>query len=137
MIRVLFDTNVFVAALISDAGAPAELIALWQRGEFDIVVSPLLLAELERVLRRPRLRRWIAKEDVRQLLEILGRSCPLVADPPKAASVCRDPHDDYLFAVALAGRCQAVVSGDDDLLSVASPPVPVVSPRAMVDLLAR
>ncbi|HEV3319215.1 MAG TPA: PIN domain-containing protein [Solirubrobacteraceae bacterium] len=45
MPRIVLDCNVFVAALLSPQ---------WADGDFDLVVSPLLLAELEKVLSRPK-----------------------------------------------------------------------------------
>lgn len=39
---------------------------------------------------------------------------------------CRDPDDDYLFALAHA-RAAALVSGDDDLLELAGK-IPVFTP---------
>ena len=40
-------------------------------------------------------------------------------DPaPLAKLVCRDPDDDMVLALALAAKVDAIVSGDDDMLSL-------------------
>lgn len=52
MARVVVDPNVLVAALISPRGAPAALYGALAGGRFELIASPLLLAELERVLSR-------------------------------------------------------------------------------------
>lgn len=57
MLRVVIDPGVLVSAHISGQGAPAELIRRWIEGQIDILVSPLLLEELDGVLHRPKLRR--------------------------------------------------------------------------------
>jgi predicted nucleic acid-binding protein len=49
--RVVLDCNVFVSALLSPSGSPAQVLDRWADGDFDVIVSPLLFAELERVLR--------------------------------------------------------------------------------------
>lgn len=49
--------------------------------------------------------------------------------PPK---VTGDPKDDYLVALALSSGCDAIVSGDKDLVAYGGPP-PVVSPRSLLD----
>ena len=54
--RAVLDTNVLVAGLISAQGTPAELLRLWRRGAFVVVVSPRLLGELVRVPTRPKIR---------------------------------------------------------------------------------
>jgi putative PIN family toxin of toxin-antitoxin system len=54
VLRIVLDCNVFVSALLSPNGSPAQVLDRWADGDFDVIVSPLLLAELERVLRRPK-----------------------------------------------------------------------------------
>jgi predicted nucleic acid-binding protein len=44
--RAVLDTNVYVSALLAPAGSPAQILERWADGEFDVIVSPLLLAEL-------------------------------------------------------------------------------------------
>ena len=51
--RVILDTNVLLSALLSSRGAPAKLLAAWERKLFTLVISDELLAELRAVLRRP------------------------------------------------------------------------------------
>jgi predicted nucleic acid-binding protein len=44
--------------------------------------------------------------------------------------VCRDPDDDVVLGTAVAGRCDAIVTGDKDLLGlVRFREIAVVSPR--------
>jgi uncharacterized protein len=54
--RVVLDCNVFVSALLAPNGTPAQILDRWADGGFDLIVSPLLLAELETVLSRPKFR---------------------------------------------------------------------------------
>lgn len=53
----LFDTNVWVSALLNPSGIPARLITRWTQGDFTVVTSLPLLEELSEVLSRPRLKR--------------------------------------------------------------------------------
>jgi predicted nucleic acid-binding protein len=46
--RIVLDCNVFVSTLLSPTGAPAQILDQWANEGFDLIVSPLLLAELER-----------------------------------------------------------------------------------------
>jgi len=52
---VVLDTNCIVAGLLSRDGPCAEILDRWRDGQFEVAVSPTLLAELERVLRYPRI----------------------------------------------------------------------------------
>jgi uncharacterized protein len=133
-VRAVLDANVVVSALLSPRGVPAELLRAHRAGEFELVVSPALLAELERALGSPKLRRRIAEADAREFVADLARDATQAPDPDRAElSVrSRDPDDDYLVALAARQRC-ALVSGDADLLALAGR-IPVFTPRDFLDL---
>ena len=54
--RVVLDTNVIVSALIAPRGQEALVFVLALRGQFEMCVSPAVLAEYHDVLHRPRFR---------------------------------------------------------------------------------
>ncbi len=135
MFRVVIDPGVLVSARLSGGGAPAELIRRWLAGEIDLIVSPLLLAELGEVLHRPKFRRWLSVEEVDAYLEFLRGHATLVDDPPTQVGTSPDPDDDYLVSLARAGRAQVLVSGDSDLVALDDPRPPVVTPRGLVNRL--
>jgi uncharacterized protein len=130
--RAVLDPGVLVSALISPAGAPAELVGEVRDGGLELVVSPLLLAELEDVLARVKFRRYVSLETVHDYVELLRRESVLAADPASPPPLrCSDPDDDYLVALA-HGQSAILVSGDRHLLDLADR-APILSPA---DLLA-
>jgi predicted nucleic acid-binding protein len=48
--------------VLSAKGSPAEILRASRHGQFELVVSELLLAELKRTLANPKLRKRIAPE---------------------------------------------------------------------------
>lgn len=118
--RAILDPNVLVSALLSPRGSPARVFRAWLDGAFELIVSPALLAELERTLDYPKLRRRISGDDRQGLLELLRHSATIVDDSAQQLVVLasRDPGDDYLLALA-ADQQAALVSGDKDLLALA------------------
>ena len=117
--RAVLDVNVLVSAAISPRGAPARLLAAWRDGAFELVVSPLLLAELRRALAYPKLARLVPPADADALVALLGRAAEVAADPPGPPPVrTGDPKDDYLVALAAAERA-LIVSGDAHLTDLA------------------
>jgi len=133
-VRAVLDANVIISALLSRNGSPARALLAWQQGRFELIVSPLLLAELERALAYPKLRRWIPIDEAERFLEWLTRSTTVVPDPdgpPPLRSA--DPGDDYLLALA-AAEDALLVSGDDHLLSLRPGP-PIHSPAEFLALL--
>lgn len=50
-------------------------------------------------------------------------------------AVTRDPKDDYLVAIALAARADAITSGDDELHAAKDLGVEVLTPRELLTCL--
>lgn len=125
--RCVLDVNVLIAALLSRSGAPARLLRAWLDGAFEVVVSPQLMLQLERVLAYPKIRARVRASEARAFLVLVEDAASLVADPqgpPEART--SDPDDAYLVALAEQARA-VIVSGDRHLLSLADR-VPVQSP---------
>ncbi|HXF71369.1 MAG TPA: putative toxin-antitoxin system toxin component, PIN family [Actinomycetota bacterium] len=134
MPAAVLDPGVLVAALISPRGAPAALLLASFEGYFELVVSPWLLGELDRVLRRPKFRRHVTGAEVAGYLELLAERAVVVLDPP-APPVTPDPGDDYLVALARAARTDVLVSGDAHLTGLPDPDPPVLTSRGFLDRL--
>ncbi len=133
--RVVLDVNVLVSALLSRAGAPGRLLALWLEGAFELVVSEELLAELGRALAYPKLREHISPEDAADFIALLRSTASMVAGAERPDPISRDPGDDYLLALAKASA-SVLVSGDRDLL-VLAPELPIQEPGALLEHLQR
>lgn len=117
--RAVLDPSVLISAALSPSGAPARILRRWQNGEFELLVSSSLLAELRRALAHPKLRERISAGQARELVSWLERTATLVEGPEDEAAVRSvDPGDDYLLALAQAQRA-VLVSGDKHLLALA------------------
>ena len=126
--RAILDPNVISSALLSRDGTPAKVLRAWLEGRFDLIVSPLLLDELERALAYPKLAERINAEEATALIDWLRREAILVEDPSEPpTSLSEDPGDDYLLSLAEAERA-ALVSGDRHLLAL-SAELPVLTAR--------
>ena len=137
MLRVVLDVNVLVSAVIRRSGVPAAILNAWRAGLFELVVSDLLLAELREVLARPHIAQFVTSAETEELVAALEASGILVADPPPGERlVPGDPNDDYLVALARAGRAQVIVTGDVHLLELELQP-PAVTPRGFLSRLER
>jgi putative PIN family toxin of toxin-antitoxin system len=133
-LRAVLDPNVIISALLSPDAPPARTLRGWQEGRFELVVSQLLLAELERALAYPKLRKRVTADEAEQLVDWLRSSAEVAPDPPGPPTVgSRDPGDDYLLALAESERA-ALVSGDRELLA-RTYGAPVFSPAAFLEFL--
>jgi putative PIN family toxin of toxin-antitoxin system len=132
-VRAVLDPNVLIAAVLSPDGAPAQLLRRWLGGEFELVVSEALLAELERAFAYPKLRREVDAGDAAAFVGVLRRGAAPAADPVATGDRSADPADDYLVALAEAERA-VLVSGDRHLLDLADD-LPIQTTRAFLDRL--
>jgi putative PIN family toxin of toxin-antitoxin system len=102
-----------------------------------VVGCPTLLGEVAAVLGRDRLRRYLSIDEARRFVADLAGVMTLAEDPPPPhPTVCRDPDDDYLVALARATLVDALVTGDRDLLELEDIGVAVITPRELVERLA-
>jgi putative PIN family toxin of toxin-antitoxin system len=134
--RLVIDPNVYVSAAITPAGTCGQLVDAVDDSEIVAVSCPHLLVELEQVLLRPKLRRYVVAEEVAGYCETIRARSEHHPDPVDVPSHTSDPKDDYLVALAIDAHVDAIVSGDPDLLQ-AEVPVQVWSPRESLDMLVR
>lgn len=117
--RVVIDTNLVLSALVFSQGRSASLREAWQRQRILPLVSRATASELIRVLAYPKFK--LTADEQQELLADYLPCCKTVRipDPPRRASACRDAFDVPFLQLALAGKADALVTGDRDLLALA------------------
>ncbi len=130
--RLVFDTNVIVAGLVSE-GLCHELVET-HLPDHTAILSRFLWDELVQKLQD---KFSLAADDL-PLLDLYHRHATWVEPQPLAAPTCRDTDDDWVLATAIAGRAEAIVTGDGDLLALgAYQGVASLSPRQLIERFAR
>jgi len=108
--RVVIDTNVLVAASRSGRGASALLLSLVGRGQFELLVSVPLVIEYEDVLVRGLAKGSRRREAIERILDYLcaigRRQEVFFLWRPQL----RAPGDDLVLELAVAGRCDAILT---------------------------
>lgn len=114
--RVVIDTNVFVAAFLSPRGKSNELLERCVTLH-EIVCSEYILDEL-----REKMIDKFQREagDVADALDVLRTRIQIVTPAPLDEPVSRDAKDDPILGTAVAGQAERIITGDKDLLSLVS-----------------
>lgn len=123
--RVFLDTNVLVSAFAT-RGLCADVLR-HVLAEHDLITGEVILVELRRVLRD----RIKIPGHIITGIEQLLRDQIVVPKPsePHPLSI-RDPDDRWVLASAVEGKADVIVTGDSDLLEMAShAPIAIVDPR--------
>lgn len=117
--RVVIDTNLVLSALVFAGGRLTPLRLAWQDRRVLPLVSRTTAAELMRTLAYPKFK--LAAHEQEELLADYLPYCKVVRipAPPPPTPACRDEFDVPFLQLTLAGKADALVSGDKDLLSLA------------------
>ncbi len=122
-----------MSGFISPRAAPAGLLRAWRREDFELIVSPKLLQELDDTLQRQKFRRYHSEEDAHAFVEHLRRNAAVLNDPEVPEGATPDPGDDFRVGLARAAGADVLVSGDRHLTELTAPRPPVLTPRAFLD----
>lgn len=109
--RIVFDTNVLIAAFIS-RGICSDLLEHCAQTH-ELVTSPFILNEFKDKLTT---KFKFTLDESMAAIDLL-RSVMLVVEPVQLSSrISRDADDDNILVAAVSGNCDCIVTGDNDLL---------------------
>jgi putative PIN family toxin of toxin-antitoxin system len=112
-VRVVVDPNVWVSGLIDPLSPPGRVLAAVLERRLEVVSSWELVDEVSAVLERPKLQDY--EFDASDMLDLL-RTVAITLPTVDVDVEIRDPADAPVVAAAVAGRAEAIVTGDADLL---------------------
>jgi len=108
------DVNVIISAVLLPGSKPDRALRKAQDlGE--LLVSESIWLELEQVLARPKFNRYITPEERNDFLVDLSETVQFIK-VTEQINECRDPKDNKYLELALSGKAECIVTGDDDLL---------------------
>jgi len=118
-LRVVFDTNVVISALLFHSGRLSWLRAHWASRTVVPLASSATVTELVGALAYPKF--GLTRDEIQNRL---GDYLPHVEVVPKRVSAasslrCRDAADQAFLDLAVAGGADVLVTGDKDLLALA------------------
>jgi uncharacterized protein len=130
--RVVIDTNVVISALVY-GGVPLQILELVRSKKVRMLLSPELEKEIVRKFyefsQSPEMDTILLN-----LIELYGQK--LV--PHTSIHKSRDPKDDMLLALSLAGRADFLITGDKDLLVMRTfDKTHIVTPRIFLEIVKK
>ena len=117
--RVVIDTNVWLSAALSPAGAPSQVVRRVLAHGVP-VFSDATFAELKTRIWKPKFDRYLSMEARQGILHDARAVGHWVGIRPDMAAqrFSRDTDDDKFIHTALIGNAMWLVSGDQDLLVI-------------------
>lgn len=125
-LRVVLDTNVLVSGLAYPGSVPGRIVSAWRQGGLEVALSRYILDEFVRVLPRlPRVQMTTA--EIRDLADSFMFIADVVEPQGTEDANLRDPADQPVLLTLIASKADYLVTGDKDLLALASR-YPIVTP---------
>ena len=112
--KVVFDSNILIAALLFPGGRAEAAVANILDGVDDLLISRPIIQEVLSVLATKFSRE---KEELSRVAVVLGEMGELV-EPSRRLSVFRDEPDNRILECAVEGEAEAIVTGDKTMLAV-------------------
>ena len=127
--RIVLDTNVLIAALISQ-GRCSDLLEHCAI-HHQLVTSDFILTELQQKM----VEKFGYSTEEAQAAEALLRPQMEIVEPaPLSSPACRDSDDDLVLGTAVAGAADCIVTGDKDLTVISSyEGIAIMTPRDFAD----
>lgn len=129
--KVIVDTNVLVSGIFF-AGPPYEILSAWRDKRLQIVISPAIVDEYQRVGQE--LGKHFPQIDIDPIIELLMIEGHLIDAPFLLNSVCEDPDDEKFIACAITSQTKIITSGDKHLLKLSGHKnIEIVKPRLFLE----
>jgi putative PIN family toxin of toxin-antitoxin system len=110
--RVVFDSNILIAALLFPGGRAEAAVARILDGSDDLVISRPIINEVLSVLASKFSR---DKEELSRVAVLLGEMGQIV-EPSRRYSVLKDEPDNRILECAVARNAEVIVTGDKAML---------------------
>ena len=112
--RVVFDTNIYISALVFPGGLAEKAIYRVLEGKDELFISKAILDELLRVLAT---RFSKDREELARLAVWLSEIAQFVS-PKRKITVLRDEADNRILECAVEAGAEVIVTGDREILDL-------------------
>jgi hypothetical protein len=132
MLKVVIDTNVFISAFYMPESRPAGVVLLARRKTILNVISPPILQEVERIIRKKLL--WDNSKTQSAVRRI--RNFSEEVQPQERLAIIADDPDNRILECAVAGQANFIISGDHHLLDLKNyQGIKIVTPARFLELI--
>lgn len=115
--RIVLDTNVYIGAALQGEFTEDILEEIVENPDLTLISSEAIFLEVEQKLKHKF--HWLT-ERIEFFLGKIRKVSEIVIPSEKVIVVKRDPEDNKILEVALAGNADLIVTADQDLIKLKS-----------------
>ena len=138
--KAVLDVGPIISAVIMPPGPSGQILLAWEEGAFELVTSPAILADLQRVLGYDHIRKRHQWDDdqIQAFVGALALNATVTPGQRQIDIVAKDPDDNVILACAEEAGADYIVSSDKKhVLSLKSyAGIPIVNPREFLEILS-
>ncbi|MDR2621533.1 MAG: putative toxin-antitoxin system toxin component, PIN family [Dysgonamonadaceae bacterium] len=114
-IKIIIDTNLWISFLIN--GEYEKLDFLFSSEKICLLFSERLFIEFISVASREKFRKYFSERDLDELSTRMKKIAKIVRTKT-VQTQCRDSKDNFLLELAIDGKADYLITGDNDLLDL-------------------
>ena len=114
-LRLVIDTNLWISFIISKKLNLLEPILFAENTR--ILFSSELVEELKATITKPKLKKYFSDNALEEMLTVFDPYIDFIT-VKSTVSICIDPNDNFLLALAKDGKANYLLTGDNDLLDI-------------------
>jgi putative PIN family toxin of toxin-antitoxin system len=114
-LRLVIDTNLWISFIISKKLNLLEPILFDENTR--ILFSSELVEELQATITKPKLKKYFSENALEEMFTVFDPYIDFIT-VKSTVSICRDPNDNFLLALAKDGKANYLLTGDNDLLDI-------------------
>jgi putative PIN family toxin of toxin-antitoxin system len=132
MLKVVIDTNVFISAFYLPESRPANVVLLARRKTILNLISPQILKEVERIIKKKLL--WDNSKTQSAVRRIKNFSEEV--RPQERLAIIADDPDNRILECAVAGQADFIISGDHHLIDLENyQGIKIINPARFLELI--
>ncbi len=114
-LKLIIDTNLWVSFIISNKQNLLDPFLFTE--EVRLLFSTELFTEIHQTIAKPRLKKYFGTNALEEMLSTFEPYIDLI-EVESIITICRDPKDNFLLALAKDGKADYLLTGDKDLLEL-------------------
>ena len=114
-LKIIIDTNLWVSFIISNKLNLLDTLLYSEKAR--ILFSEELITEIRQTIIKPKLKKYFGANALDEMLSAFEPFVDFI-QVKSVITLCRDPKDNFLLALAKDGKANYLLTGDNDLLEL-------------------